>query len=281
MAIQPQLPGIWYGALPKGYGPALIGAPLWVVVHDTGNTASANDESHYAVTRTDPESDWTSAHFYVDQNEIIGSVPLHSQAWAAFGNANAHSWQIEMCGYDAGEPGAVPIATIVRTASLVRTLCILASIPMVHIGAAGIAAGQRGIVGHLDFTQEEHRTGGHTDPGYRFDWATFITQVIGGTDVELTDSITLLNGDGKGNLIPGPTVQVQRALALTQYQAGEASQMAEQWQQAGGVPGLATTVAHAVANLLPGPGTADLSKLSDEQLTALGVGIGRGLRGTQ
>lgn len=176
-----------YGPLPRGFGGTLAGAPTWIIIHDTSNTASASDEAHYAASRTDPEADWTSAHFYVDQTGVIGSVPLNEHAWAAFDRANSHSWQIEMCGNDAGTPGAVSYTTIRNTAQLVARLITLArgswpdALPVRFVDAAGIAAGESGITGHLEFTEAEHRAGGHTDPGYRFDWNAFLDEVAAAT----------------------------------------------------------------------------------------------------
>ena len=186
MTIPSRLAGVNYGPLPRGFGGTLAGAPTWIIIHDTSNSASASDEAHYAASRTDDEANWTSAHFYVDTTGVIGSTPLDEHAWAAFDRANSHSWQIEMCGHDAGEPGAVPASTIRQTAQLVARLITLArgswpdALPVRFVDAAGIAAGQSGITGHLEFTEAEHRAGGHTDPGYRFDWGLFIELVQAG-----------------------------------------------------------------------------------------------------
>lgn len=182
MNIPTYLPNTQYGASPRGMGPALDLPPRWIVIHDTSNTAPATAEVHYAATRTDDRGNWTSAHFYVDPSAVLGSVPLDHQAWAAFPNANEHGWHIEMCGLDAGSPGAVSPETLARTAGLVAQLAELAGLPVRHVDAAGIAAGERGITGHLDFTLAEHRTGGHTDPGPRFDWDHF----LGLVDARLT-----------------------------------------------------------------------------------------------
>lgn len=183
MSFPSQLAGVHYGPAPRGRGPGLALPPRWIVIHDTSNEASASDEAHYAASRADDRADWTSAHFYVDTTGVIGSVPLDEQAWAAFSNANGHGWHIELCGHDAGTPGAVPAATIHNAAQLVARLITLArgswpdALPARFVTAAGIGDGQSGITGHLEFTQEEHRAGGHTDPGYNFDWNGFLAQV--------------------------------------------------------------------------------------------------------
>lgn len=171
-----RIPGVAYGARPKGMGPALLWPPRLIVVHDTGNTASATAEAHYAATRDDAESKWTSAHAYVDTRQVVGSVPLNTQAWAAYSYANAHGWQVEMVGHNAGEEDAVPAATVERTAALVAQLAGLADIPLAKLTPAQVAAGQRGICGHRDITMGLH-VGDHTDPGPRFDWNRFINLV--------------------------------------------------------------------------------------------------------
>lgn len=173
-----QLAGVPYAALPKAASRAagLSIPPRLVVIHDTSNSASAEAEARYAATRTDPSSDWTSSHFYVDNGGPLGSLPLNKQAWAAYSYANGHAWQIEMCGYNAGTPGAVPAATIALTAALVRQLCDLGNIPIVKLSPEQVAAGQRGICGHRDITIGLG-VGDHDDPGPRFDWPAFITAV--------------------------------------------------------------------------------------------------------
>lgn len=190
-AIPTHLPGVTYASAPKAAGPAaaLSLPPRLVVIHDTSNTASAANEAHYAATRTDAQSSWTSAHFYVDTAGPLGSLVLNKQAWAAYSYANQHGWHIEMCGTNAGTAGAVPAVTIAKTAALVAQLCKLAGIPVVHLGPADVAAGKSGICGHWDITQGLH-VGTHDDPGPKFDWAGFINQVKAGgeTDMAITDA---------------------------------------------------------------------------------------------
>ncbi len=189
MSIPTRLPGVAYGPMPRAAAPAaaLQLPPRLVVIHDTANTASAANEAHYAATRTDAQSSWTSAHFYVDAGGPLGSCPLNVQAWAAYSYANSHGWHIEMCGTNAGTTGAVPAVTIAHTAALVRTLCQLGGIPMVKLSPADVAAGKRGICGHWDITQGLH-VGTHDDPGPAFDWSAFIAAVTqGGDDMAFID----------------------------------------------------------------------------------------------
>lgn len=187
------LPGIPYASLPRAASAAgpLFWPPRLVVIHDTSNTASAAAEASYAANRGDVQANWTSAHFYVDPAGPLGSCPLDVQAWAAYSYANAHGWHIEMCGMNAGAPGAVPRATVALTARLVAQLCDLAGIPKTHLGPADVAAGKAGITGHWDITQGLH-VGTHDDPGPAFDWVGFIATVNSQGDdmAQLTDQQT-------------------------------------------------------------------------------------------
>jgi N-acetyl-anhydromuramyl-L-alanine amidase AmpD len=185
VSIPTRLPGVTYGPAPKAASKAsALAPPRLVVIHDTSNTASAAAEAHYAATRTDAQANWTSCHFYVDSS-VLGSTPLNVQAWAAYSYANQHGWHIEMCGKNAGQPGAVPAATIAATARLAAQLCALAGIPKVHLGPADVAAGRAGITGHWDITQGLH-VGTHDDPGPAFNWTAFIAAVNSPTAVNTT-----------------------------------------------------------------------------------------------
>jgi len=178
MSIPSRLPGVPYGPAPRAASVAggLVVPPRWLVIHDTSNTATATAEAHYAATRSDAMTSWTSSHFYVDTSGPLGSTPLTIKAWAAYSEANANGWHIEMCGYNAGVPGAVPPATVALTAALAAQLCALGGIPAVHRGPDEVAARLPGIVGHRDITLGLH-VGDHDDPGALFDWSAFIAQV--------------------------------------------------------------------------------------------------------
>lgn len=201
-----QLAGVPYAQLPKAAGAdvrsALDPSPRLVVIHDTSNDATKEQEARYAATRTDPSSRWTSAHFYVDTTGPLGSVPLNIRAWAAYAYANRYGIHLEMCGYNAGKPGAVPPKTIGITAGLTRQLCELFDIPMVKLSPAEVAAGKRGICGHWDITTGLG-VGTHDDPGPKFDWSAFIAAVKG-EDMPLTaqDRVDIWTHDvqdGPGN----------------------------------------------------------------------------------
>jgi hypothetical protein len=190
------IPGIDYAAMPKAGTKAsgLSWPPRLIVIHATDNTASRDAEAHYASTRTDAQSGWTSAHAYVDTGGVLGSLPLTLQAWAAYSYANQHGVHLEMC----GQSGAVPAGTIARTAGIVRALLQLGAAAPVKLGPADVAAGKSGICGHLDITLGLH-VGDHQDPGPSFDWAAFMALVNGGEDMEQGDKV--VGSRSRGNSV--------------------------------------------------------------------------------
>lgn len=168
-----RIPGIEYAAPPRSAAvtSALTWPPRLVVIHDTGNTDSTRySEAHYAATRTDQQSFWTSAHAYVDSGGALGSLALNLRAWAAYSYANAYGFHIEICRKDLANGAALDYA-----AGVVRQLCQAAGIPMVKLSPQQVASGQRGICGHADITIGLG-VGDHYDPS-PFDWPGFIARV--------------------------------------------------------------------------------------------------------
>lgn len=174
--METHLSGIEYYLLPRGYGPELVLPPQFVCVHKTANTASARREASYAHSRTD--SNKTSAHFYVDGVEVLGSVPLNFRAWAARAHGNAHGWHVEICGPQ-GTFDETHLSADRRAAEIVRRLCELGNIPKQKITAGQARDGIRGVLGHADVTAawpEDHGT--HTDPGWSgSQWNLFMSWV--------------------------------------------------------------------------------------------------------
>jgi hypothetical protein len=170
-----KIPGIEYAAPPRAAAAtgSLSWPPRLVVVHDTGNSSSTRyDEAHYAATRTDAQANWTSAHAYVDRGGVLGSLVLNLRAWSAFSYANANGFHIEICKKDLYNADALRWA-----AWTVRQLCQAAGIPMTKLSPAQVAAGQRGVCGHLDLTLAHIDGNDHTDPGYDFAWPAFMGMV--------------------------------------------------------------------------------------------------------
>lgn len=171
-------PGVLYWDLPSGFGGQLDPVPpRLVVMHKTDNPRStARGEAKYASTRPANDPSISSAHFYVDGIEIIGSVPLNYRAWSAHHFGNSNGWHIESCGMS----GTFMTPADQRCAGLVRELCAAWKIPMVYVDADQIDAGAHGITGHHDIVLATG-VGDHTDPGWTAQqWGQFIALVAGG-----------------------------------------------------------------------------------------------------
>lgn len=153
-----------------------------VVIHATDNTASAHDEAQYATHREDQ----TSAHFYVDSSGIYEALQLENVAFGCFPHGNAISVQFELVGLS----NRIPDATMRKAAPYVAEVCRRFGIPVRKITGAQVAAGVKGICGHLDITNAFSSIDGgdHTDPGSAFPWGTFINYVGGGQPAPAANS---------------------------------------------------------------------------------------------
>jgi len=146
-----------------------------IVIHATDNKrgASAREEADNATHRPDK----TSAHFYIDEHDVVQAVPLDRVAFGCLHHGNQISVQVELCGLS----DHISDATMRRAAPIVARLLKEFDLPIVHFGpgeAKQVADGTKGIVGHDTITAafpQDH--GDHTDPGSRFAWTTFLDLV--------------------------------------------------------------------------------------------------------
>jgi hypothetical protein len=149
-------------------------ATTCVVIHATDNTASASAEASYARTRPDK----TSAHFYVDDRQVIQALDTSHIAYGCLYHGNRISIQFELCGLS----NHVSDAVMRKAAATVARVCRDNGIPVRKVGASDVRNGVKGICGHGDITAAfPEDNGDHTDPGGAFPWATFISYVTGGT----------------------------------------------------------------------------------------------------
>jgi N-acetyl-anhydromuramyl-L-alanine amidase AmpD len=123
-----------------------------VVIHATFNTASDENEAHYAEHR----SDQVSAHFYNDGDSVIQALDTDLIAYGCYPIGNSRSVQFELVGldwdHDPPGPGAVSDATMREVAPIVARVCRQYGIPMRKVGPAELRAGVAGICGHADVT---------------------------------------------------------------------------------------------------------------------------------
>ena len=118
-----------------------------------------------------------SAHYCVDENEIIQCVLEKDVAWHAPG-ANSNGIGIEHAGFakftneDWERPG--PANMLAFSAGLVAEICDRYQIPVKKLTVADLrAGGARGICGHKDITDAFNDGKGHWDPGPCFPWDSY------------------------------------------------------------------------------------------------------------
>lgn len=124
----------------------------------------------------------SSAHWVVDDCEIVQCVLECDRAWHVGAlDANARSIGIEHAGFASQSPAdwadEYSTAVLERSAYLVAKLCVRFSIPMQKLTYRELAAGGRGIVGHIDCTNAFSGGRGHVDPGPSFPWDRYIELV--------------------------------------------------------------------------------------------------------
>jgi len=152
-----------------------------VVIHDTEGSegpTSAEDGAAYDQRRTDG----TSTHYFHDSNSTVQCVRTEDQAHAARAQGNRRGIQHELCGRAgqgaAGWADAVSQGTLRQAAKQAARDCKKWGIPVRKLTAAQVAAGVKGICGHVDITNAfPQDRGTHTDPGPSFPWGQFLAMV--------------------------------------------------------------------------------------------------------
>lgn len=138
-----------------------------------------------ATTAEDVARNWfaktaarASAHYCVDADSIVQCVSEADTAWAAPG-ANADGIQIELAGRAgqgaAGWADTYSVAELDLAARLVADICTRHNIPIRKLTREQLAAGERGIIGHVD-ASAVYRLSDHTDPGPDFPWDQVIAK---------------------------------------------------------------------------------------------------------
>jgi N-acetyl-anhydromuramyl-L-alanine amidase AmpD len=123
-----------------------------------------------------------SAHYMVDDKEVIQSVQEADTAWAVDDfPLNEASISIEHAGSASQTPAqwqdAYSQAELQLSATLAADIAKRHNIPVVHLTPEEILAGKAGFVYHADITAAKKIAGGHTDPGVNFPMTEYLSLV--------------------------------------------------------------------------------------------------------
>lgn len=121
-----------------------------------------------------------SAHYCIDDSDIIQCVKEHDVAWAAPG-ANRQGIHLEHAGYAKQSSlewvDAYSEAMLHRSAQVAAEICTRNHIPVRFVPAADLLAGAGGITTHVEVSRA-WRQSDHTDPGPSFPMAHYLNLVI-------------------------------------------------------------------------------------------------------
>jgi N-acetyl-anhydromuramyl-L-alanine amidase AmpD len=120
-----------------------------------------------------------SAHLCIDNNSIVQCVFDNDIAFAAPG-VNSDGIQLELAGF-AKQTRAewldpYGVLLLENAANAAAQYCLKYDIPVEHLTDAQLAAGRKGIIGHVQATRV-YKKSTHTDPGEGFPWDHFIARV--------------------------------------------------------------------------------------------------------
>lgn len=140
-----------------------------IAVHATDNTATARAEASYATRRTDG----TSAHFYIDSQEVIQSLDTDDRAGHA-GSTEGNTYAIALEFTGLARWSRAQWLNSIAWDETARVLALLSKhhqIPAVRVTVEQMRANPR-VRGAYDHNQMRLAWGGtdHTDPGPNFPW---------------------------------------------------------------------------------------------------------------
>lgn len=146
---------------------------IWVAIHTTEGIMDARDLGFYW-----QRINTASSHAGCDNVKTVTYVDPQYASWTLL-NGNRRSVNMEICGWarwTRDEWLGPQRGRLVQAANWAREMCDRFGIPKRHIGAEGVARGEAGIIGHVDYTNGAH-DGTHWDPGPGFPWDVFINLV--------------------------------------------------------------------------------------------------------
>lgn len=167
----------------KNCGPDRFGQRIdLVVIHTMEAPEKPGTARAVATWFASSSAPKASAHYCIDDREIVQCVPESVVAWGAPG-ANRAGIHLEHAGYASQNlaqwDDEYSRAVLATSARLCADICDRYAIPIVRLEANDLAdPNARGICGHVDVTNGRNGGKGHTDPGSSFPWDRYIGLVL-------------------------------------------------------------------------------------------------------
>jgi N-acetyl-anhydromuramyl-L-alanine amidase AmpD len=171
----------------KNFTPGIgIRKPIrMIVLHSAENQQLEGQAQHLAEWFAGKTAPQASAHYMVDDKQVVQSVDDTDVAWAVgVWAANLESISIEMTGqaaFTAQEwSNQYSKSMINQVVGLAKRLSQKYSIPAEHLSLGQILDGKtKGFCTHADITAAYKVMGGHTDPGPNFPLQTLLDLIKG------------------------------------------------------------------------------------------------------
>lgn len=170
----------WPFVQAKNYTPAKRTLLTLVVFHTMEAPEKPKTARNVANWFAGANAPQASAHFCVDDQEVVQCVWEKDVAWHAPG-ANHNGIGVEHAGFASqtlaqwGDDYSKRV--LANSAALVARLCHRWGIPAVWLESTDLTAGKCGITGHKQVTDAFNNGKGHWDPGPNFDSAGYIALV--------------------------------------------------------------------------------------------------------
>lgn len=160
-------------------GPRTKGTVGLLVVHATAGKEVRGGAHGVATWFADPHTRDASAHYVVDDAEIVQCVRESDIAWGA-SHANHQGIHVEHVGLASQTPAqwddVYSRSETFRSIALFADLCKRYGVPAVWLLPGDLLGGKRGITSHLNVDHAWPSTG-HTDPGVGFPARWFVGQI--------------------------------------------------------------------------------------------------------